>query len=105
MRQEHYKCGKRPYFAGDRRIEWEVCVRMWEQIAKNNPNVAAEAARAQTPTGTIVPTLPTGITQATPARNIATERSAGVDFNKLLLYGVIGVVGYMAIKQIIKKRI
>ena len=104
MRQEHYKCGKRPYFAGDRRKDWEACVRMWEQIAQNNPNVAAEAARAQTPTGISLPTLPTGITQSEPG-NIATERSAGVDFNKLLLYGVIGVVGYMAIKQIIKKRI
>jgi hypothetical protein len=102
---EHYKCGKRPIFAGDRRKDWESCVKMWDQIAQINPTAAAEAARAQTPTGITLPTLPTGITQATPARNIATERSAGVDFNKLLLYGVIGVVGYMAIKQIIKKRI
>jgi hypothetical protein len=102
---EHYKCGKRPIFAGDRRKDWESCVKMWDQIAQNNPTVAAEAARAQTPTGTSFITLPTGITQAPQERNIATERSAGVDLNKILLYGVIGVVGYMAIKQIIKKRI
>jgi hypothetical protein len=102
---EHYKCGKRPFFPGDRRKDWESCVKMWDQIAQTNPTVAAEAARAQTPTGFTPITLPAGITQAAPARNIATERSAGVDFNKLLLYGVIGVVGYMAIKQIIKKRI
>ena len=102
---EHYKCGKRPYFAGDRRKDWEACVRAWEQIEQINPTAAAEVARSQTPADFTPITLPTGITQAAQQRNIATERSAGLDFNKLVLYGVVGVVGYMAIKQIIKKRI
>jgi hypothetical protein len=102
---EHYQCGKRPFFAGDRRKDWEACVRAWEQIEQINPTAAAEAARAQTPESFTPITLPTGITQTTQERNIATQRSAGADFNKLVVYGVVGVVGYMAIKQIFKKRI
>jgi hypothetical protein len=103
--EQHYKCGKRPFFAGDRRTDWEACVKAWEQIEQINPTAAAEAAKAQTP-GSFTPiTLPAGITQAAQPRNIATERSAGVDLNKLILYGVVGVVGYIAINQIIKKRI
>lgn len=102
---EHYQCGKRPFFAGDRRKDWEACVRAWEQIEQINPTAAAEAARAQTPSGFTLLTPPAGITEAAQERNIATQRSAGADFNKLVVYGVVGVVGYMAIKQIFKKRI